>query len=179
MLLQLYCTCGTSCLFEALLELKLHRSILVETDAKEWKRVVQEIVRFMKADTAFQNTRPLRYSVRLDPHPNSLPRVTSLEGRRALRLRDAVLTSYHHNEIKFAEVTLDTFRMLQCLEWEPSGIFYQMRAVESGINGSFSGQSGSNRMNPMEDITDPTLPPNPRKAILYRPTVTQFLAVCI
>lgn len=154
-----------------------YRRTFQETDAKEWKRIVQEIIRFVKADTAFQNSRPLRYSVRLDPHPNSHPSVASLEGRQALTLRDALLTSYHRNEIKFAEVTLDTFRMLQCLEWEPSGIFYQPRTSESGMNGSFTGQSGSSRMNPMDDITDPTLPPNPRKAILYRPTAMHFLAV--
>ncbi|KAH9299707.1 hypothetical protein KI387_031389, partial [Taxus chinensis] len=148
-----------------------------EADAKEWKRVVQEIIRFMKADSTFSNSRPLRYSVRLDPHPNSIPRVASLEGKQVLKLRDAILTSYHHNEIKFAEVTLDTFQMLQCLEWEPSGIFYQSRTGDSGMNGSFTGQTGSSRMNPAEDITDPTLPPNPRKAILYRPSVTHFLAV--
>lgn len=153
-----------------------YRRTFQETDAKEWKRIVQEIIRFVKADTAFQNSRPLRYSVRLDPHPNSHPSVASLEGGQALKLRDALLTSYHHNEIKFAEVTLDTFRMLQCLEWEPSGIFYQPRTTESGMNGSFTGQ-GSGRMNPMDDITDPTLPPNPRKAILYRPTAMHFLAV--
>jgi len=150
---------------------------LADTDAKEWKRIVQEIIRFVKADTAFQNSRPLRYSVRLDLHPNSHPSVASLEGRQALKLRDVLLTSYHHNEIKFAEVTLDNFRMLQCLEWEPSGIFYQPRTSDSGMNGSFTGQGGSSRMNPMDDITDPTLPPNPRKAILYRPTAMHFLAV--
>lgn len=154
-----------------------YRRTFQETDAKEWKRVVQEIIRFMKADSTFSNSRPLRYSARLDPHPNSIPRVASLESRQALKLRDAILTSYHHNEIKFAEVTLDTFRMLQCLEWEPSGIFYQVRTGDSGINGSFAVQTGSSRMIPAEDITDPTLPPNPRKAILYRPSVTHFLAV--
>lgn len=154
-----------------------YRRTFQDTDAKEWKRIVQEIIRFVKADTAFQNSRPLRYSVRLDLHPNSHPSVASLEGRQALKLRDVLLTSYHHNEIKFAEVTLDNFRMLQCLEWEPSGIFYQPRTSDSGMNGSFTGQGGSSRMNPMDDITDPTLPPNPRKAILYRPTAMHFLAV--
>jgi len=71
-----------------------------DTDAKEWKRIVQEIIRFVKADTAFQNSRPLRYSVRLDLHPNSHPSVASLEGRQALKLRDVLLTSYHHNEVR-------------------------------------------------------------------------------
>ncbi|KAI8006469.1 E3 ubiquitin ligase PQT3-like [Camellia lanceoleosa] len=31
-------------------------------------------------------------------------------------MKDALLTSYHRNEVKFAGLTLDTVRMMQCLE---------------------------------------------------------------
>lgn len=68
-------------------------------DAKEWKVVVQEIIRFMKADAACEISRPLRYSVLLDPHPLSIPAVDRLEGAKPLRLEDAILASYHHNEV--------------------------------------------------------------------------------
>ncbi|CAN6562328.1 unnamed protein product [Malus baccata var. baccata] len=144
-----------------------------ETDFKEWKLVIQEIVRFLKADTAFMNIRPLRYSIVLDCHPDSLPHVSAAVAKRSLRLRDAILSSYHHNEVKFSELTLDTFRMLQCLEWEPSGSFYQSSGAKNGQNGA----PASSRINYSQDIADPTLPPNPRKAVLYRPSVTHFLAV--
>ncbi|BBG97080.1 Protein of unknown function D [Prunus dulcis] len=140
-----------------------------ETDFKEWKLVIQEIVRFLKADTAFMNIRPLRYSLVLDCHPDSLPHVSASVAKRSLRLRDAILSSYHHNE----SLTLDTFRMLQCLEWEPSGSFYQSSGAKNGQNGA----PASSRINCSQDIADPTLPPNPRKAVLYRPSVTHFLAV--
>ncbi|ONI21973.1 hypothetical protein PRUPE_2G099200 [Prunus persica] len=70
-----------------------------ETDFKEWKLVIQEIVRFLKADTAFMNIRPLRYSLVLDCHPDSLPHVSASVAKRSLRLRDAILSSYHHNEV--------------------------------------------------------------------------------
>ncbi|XP_015577759.2 protein SCAI [Ricinus communis] len=146
------------------------RRTFQETDFKEWKLVVQEIIRFLKADSAFMNIRPLRYSLVLDPHPDSLLRVAT---RRNLRLRDAILTSYHHNEVKFSELTLDTFRMLQCLEWEPSGSFYQSNSIKYGQNGG----PGPSRINYTHDITDPTLPPNSRKAVLYRPSITHLLAV--
>ncbi|XP_058084872.1 uncharacterized protein LOC131232576 isoform X2 [Magnolia sinica] len=82
--------------------------------------------------------------------------------------------------VKFTELTLDTFRMLQCLEWEPSGSFYQTRGAELSVNGPSVGQNGGvgpNRATFPQEITDPTLPPNPRKAILYRPAVTHFIAV--
>ena len=70
--------------------------------------------------------------------------------------------------------------MLQCLEWEPSGSFYQKHPAESKENAvavDYSGASGAIDMNLAADMTDPTLPPNPRKAILYRPSVTHLIAV--
>ncbi|KAF5199865.1 Scai-like protein [Thalictrum thalictroides] len=152
-----------------------------EADFRDWKQVVQEIVRYLKVDTAFMNIRPLRYSLVLDSHPDTLQYPSSFDAKRGLRLRDAILSSYHHNEVKFTELTLDTFRMLQCLEWEPSGLFYQPNKASSG-NANNIGQSsapGSNRSNHSQELIDPTLPPNPRKAILYRPTVTHFIAVSI
>lgn len=70
--------------------------------------------------------------------------------------------------------------MLQSLEWEPSGSFYQASMQPSsgtGSGASQNGASGPSRVN--QDITDPTLPSNPRKAILFRPSVTHFMAVSI
>jgi len=77
-------------------------------------------------------------------------------------------------QVKFSELTLDTYRMLQNLEWEPSGAFYQSGGV-ANQNGTGKATVISNS----QDINDPTLPPNPRKAILYRPSITHFIAVCI
>ncbi|XP_014516666.1 protein SCAI [Vigna radiata var. radiata] len=144
-----------------------------ESDFKEWKLVVQEIVRFLKADTAFMNMRPLRYSLVLDSHPDTLPHVPAAITKRHLKLRDAVLSSFHQNEVKYSELTVDTFRMLQCLEWEPSGLFYQ----SSGSKLSQNGATGTSRISYIQDIADPTLPANPRKAVLYRPALTHFIAV--
>lgn len=76
-------------------------------------------------------------------------------------------------QVKFSELTIDTFRMLQCLEWEPSGSFYQ----SSGSKLSQNGATGTGRISYLQDIADPTLPANPRKAILYRPSLTHFIAV--
>ncbi|MED6186154.1 hypothetical protein PIB30_064085 [Stylosanthes scabra] len=144
-----------------------------ESDFKEWKLVLQEIVKFLKADTAFMNIRPLRYSLVLDPHPDTLPHVSAAITKRSLRLRDAVLSSFHQNEVKFSDITLDTFRMLQCLEWEPSGSFYQ----SAGSKLSQNGATGASRISYSQEIADPTLPANPRKAVLYRPSLTHFVAV--
>jgi hypothetical protein len=70
--------------------------------------------------------------------------------------------------------------MIQCLEWEPSGSFYQKRIVRPKENGDMidhSGASGIIDMNLAADMTDPTIPSNPTKATLYRPSVTHVIAV--
>ena len=88
---------------------------------------------------------------------------------------------YHYFQVKFAEITLDTYRMLQCLEWEP-GFFYQKHPVEPNENGAgidHSGASGIIDINLATDVTDPSLPPNPKKAILHRPSVTHLIAVSL
>ncbi|KAK8717348.1 hypothetical protein V6N13_044619 [Hibiscus sabdariffa] len=153
-----------------------------ETNFKEWKLVVQEIVRFMNADTNFTipSARPFRYCAMFDCHPNSVPYVARFHAKKVLKFRDAILMSYHRKEVKFAELTLDSYRMMQCLEWEPSGSSYQRHPAEPKENGvavDYSGTSGLIDMNLVADMTDPTLPPNPKKAILYRPSVTHFVAV--
>ncbi|KAJ7956782.1 protein SCAI [Quillaja saponaria] len=156
------------------------KSTFRETNFKEWRQVVQELVRFMEVDKGFMNVRPLRYCPTIDTHRASLDYVARFHAKKVKKFQDALLTSYHQNEVKFAELTLDTYRMMQCLEWEPSGSFYQKRPVKPHENGDLlehSGASGLINMNLAMDMTDPTLPPNPRKAILYRPSVTHLIAV--
>nr|KJB44113.1 hypothetical protein B456_007G234900 [Gossypium raimondii] len=153
-----------------------------ETNFKEWKLVEQEILRFINIDTTFTipSSRPFRYCAMLNCHPNSVPYVARFHAKKVLKFRDAILMSYHRNEVKFAELTLDVYRMLQCLEWEPSGSFYQKHPAEPKENGvavDYSGASGLIDMNLAADMTDPALPPNPRKAILYRPSLTHLIAV--
>ncbi|XP_073105685.1 uncharacterized protein [Elaeis guineensis] len=151
-----------------------------ETNFKEWKLVLQEIDRFLKADTAFTKTRTLRFNVLFDSHSSSAPYISRFHTNRILRLQDALLTSYRRNEVKFTELTLDTFRMLQCLEWEPGGSVYQTPGKEPTDNGAFHGQNGASGLidiNLASDITDPRLPQNPRKAIIYHPSVSHLIAV--
>lgn len=62
--------------------------------------------------------------------------------------------------------------MLQALEWEPSGSLYRTRVGEPSNKMSASGHVGV-----VEEIPDPSLPPNPHKYILYRPSVQHLLLV--
>ncbi|KAE9602854.1 putative protein SCAI [Lupinus albus] len=155
------------------------RSNFRETNFKEWKQVVQEIVRFTKVDNGF-SVRSMRYCSAIDTHRASLPYVARFHAKRVLKFQDALLTSYHRNEVKFAELTLDTYRMIQCLEWEPSVSFLQRHTVKPNENGDIIDHSGASAiidLNLAADMTDPTMPPNPRKATLYHPTVTHLMAV--
>ena len=61
--------------------------------------MVQEITRFANADKAFPNTRPLRYCPVFETHPDSLPYVARFHAKKVLKLQEAVLTSYHRNEV--------------------------------------------------------------------------------
>ncbi|KAF8759370.1 hypothetical protein HU200_010412 [Digitaria exilis] len=142
-----------------------------EAEYKEWKHVVQEIFRFLRADSPFMNMRPLRYSYAFDPAPDKLPTVPPTVKKRGLILSDAILCSYYPNEVKFTDLSIDVFRMLQCLEWEPCGSF----ALNNGYSAHDEG--GQNQPNLLKDLRDAALPPNPLKMILNRPSVTHFLTV--
>ncbi|WVZ65761.1 hypothetical protein U9M48_015074 [Paspalum notatum var. saurae] len=142
-----------------------------EAEYKEWKHVVQEIARFLRADSPFMNMRPLRYSYAFDPPPDTLPTVSPTVKKRGLVLSDTILCSYYPNEVKFTDLSIDVFRMLQCLEWEPCGSF----ALNNGYTAH--DESGQNQPNLLKDLRDAALPPNPLKTILYRPSATHFLTV--
>lgn len=45
------------------------------------------------------NNRPLRYCATFDSFPASLPCVARFHANKVLRFRDALLTSYHRNEV--------------------------------------------------------------------------------
>ncbi|CAI5512765.1 unnamed protein product [Closterium sp. Naga37s-1] len=216
-------------------------------DAAEWKGVVHEAVRFLRADWPSDCPRPLRYSVLLDPPPGALPPVAALmlpAAPRALALQEVVLTSFyplevrpgggvgeegsggkegggHHSEaerghtgrlphaagrrvaalglltlppsplhppcvqVKLSEVTLDAFRMLQAVEWLPSGFFLPSKQGGVATHGftATGGAGGGGGEGPRlvggaeENVVDPSLPPNPHKYVLHRPSVPHLLMV--
>ncbi|GJP47032.1 hypothetical protein CLOM_g6264 [Closterium sp. NIES-68] len=143
-------------------------------DAAEWKGVVHEAVRFLRADWPSDCPRPLRYSVLLDPPPGALPPVATLMAPgapRALALQEVVITSFYPLEVKLSELTLDAFRVLQAVEWLPSGFF--VKTAQGGGRGRGAAPGGGAE----ENVVDPSLPPNPHKYVLHRPTVPHLLMV--
>uniref|UniRef100_A0ACD5Y1C7 Uncharacterized protein n=1 Tax=Avena sativa TaxID=4498 RepID=A0ACD5Y1C7_AVESA len=155
------------------------KSAYPKTNFKEWKQVLQELERFLKADGAYKGSRSLRYDNLFDSYASNLASIARFHSKRVLKLKEAVLTSYHRNEVKFTELTLDTFRMLQCLEWEPTGS-YQIAVKELTENGTMSDQSGPSGLIDIHlstEMSDGSLPSNPQKAIIYHPTVSHLIAV--
>ena len=70
-----------------------------DAEYKEWKHVVQEIARFLRADSPFMNMIPLRYSYAFDPPPDTLRTVPPTVKKRGLVLSDTILCSYYPNEV--------------------------------------------------------------------------------
>ncbi|KAM3275913.1 hypothetical protein ACQJBY_044355 [Aegilops geniculata] len=155
------------------------KSAYPKTNFKEWKQVLQELDRFLKADGAYKGSRSLRYDNLFDSYASNIASIARFHSKRVLKLKEAVLTSYHRNEVKFTELTLDTFRMLQSLEWEPTGS-YQIAVKELTENGTMSDQSGPSGLIDIHlstEISDGNLPSNPQRAIIYHPTVSHLIAV--
>lgn len=74
-----------------------------------------------------------------------------------LSLADALIIGNCNNQVKFSELTVDMFRMLQALEREPMNLASQMN--KPGIQ---------------EPADKPTRRENPHKYLLYKPTFSQL-----
>lgn len=82
--------------------------------------VTQEMEQFLAADS------PASKSLESGRNATSLPIRCQLESPLAgipftapfLKLHEAVLASYWHRQVKLGDLPLDSFRMLQALEWD-------------------------------------------------------------
>ncbi|XP_019086182.1 PREDICTED: protein SCAI-like [Camelina sativa] len=70
-----------------------------ETNFKEWRLVVQEITRFIESDAELTYVRPLRYCAMLDSYPASQTYLARFHAKKLFKFRDALLASYHRNEV--------------------------------------------------------------------------------
>ncbi|XP_074747588.1 protein SCAI isoform X8 [Strix uralensis] len=74
-----------------------------------------------------------------------------------LALADALIIGNCNNQVKFSELTIDMFRMLQALEREPMNLASQM-----------------NKPGMQESTEKPARRENPHKYLLYKPTFSQL-----
>ena len=78
------------------------------------------------------------------------------DGQPRLKLQEVILVGNYSNQIKFSELTLDMYRMLQALEREPSVPGSSQAETEEGAN-------------PVSQ--SPVKRSNPHKYLLYRPSL--------
>ncbi|RKO94145.1 hypothetical protein BDK51DRAFT_18963 [Blyttiomyces helicus] len=154
-----------------------YTKVFKPTDAAEWNVVLSEISTFLEAEKKLApvdfegNVLSVANRLQIDRTPKF-----EKDGTQKLKLQEAILVGNYQNQIKFSELTLDIYRILQSLEREPT---------------SHAGAAGK-MGNPAELAPPPekredeeaggvgadkaaTRRSNPHKYLLYRPTFSQLM----
>ncbi|KAG0199294.1 hypothetical protein BGX28_007423 [Mortierella sp. GBA30] len=172
------------------------------TDASEWQLVLQEVTAFIDAEKKLHPITSsgafLPVARRLQPS-KGISAALDKEGPSTtkFKLQEAILVGNAHNQIKFSELTIDMYRILQSLERETS----QARgtadvtvkdtvtsavaaAVASGTASENSTAITAIKEEQVEEtvvgqrrsVADKTSKrTNPHKYLLYRPTLSQLM----
>ncbi|KAI3361913.1 hypothetical protein L3Q82_012183, partial [Scortum barcoo] len=127
-------------------------------DQLEWNLVLQEVAAFVEADPVVvlnDNNSVIVTSNRLQE--GSVPPLEQGMVVGQLVLADALIIGNCNNQVKFSELTIDMFRMLQALEREPVNL-----AIQTSKQGT------------LEPSEKPAKRDNPHKYLLYKPTFSQL-----
>ncbi|XP_013136550.1 PREDICTED: protein SCAI [Papilio polytes] len=91
-------------------------------DQIEWTVVMDEVKAFIVAEAAVTVLHPDNYPIVLSHRLNIMsvppPERPSVA---TLKLQEAVIVGSVSQQVKFSELTMDMYRILQTLEWEPTG----------------------------------------------------------
>ncbi|KAJ0183623.1 hypothetical protein K1T71_000046 [Dendrolimus kikuchii] len=137
-------------------------------DHIEWTVVVDEVKAFIQAESVVSVIHPDNYPVILSHRLN--PLATPPVERSAqmnLSLQEVLIIGSSSQQVKFSELTMDMFRMLQTLEREPS----------AEIQHTFD-DSPSQRFIPTPSAPTKSNAPrreNPHKYLLFKPSPNQIL----
>ncbi|KAM8872734.1 protein SCAI isoform 1-T2 [Synchiropus picturatus] len=127
-------------------------------DQLEWNLVLQEVAAFIEADPAVvlnDNNGVMVISNRLQE--GSVPPLEQGMVVGQLILADALIIGNCNSQVKFSELTIDMFRMLQALEREPVNLATQ-----------------TSKQATLEPTEKPAKRENPHKYLLYKPTFSQL-----
>ncbi|KAJ2993710.1 hypothetical protein HDV02_002113 [Globomyces sp. JEL0801] len=160
-------------------------------DYAEWNVVLSEISTFLEAEKKlapvdFEGT-PLACLNRLKCDASNK---YDKEGLPKLRLQEAILVGNYQNQIKFSELTLDMYRILQSLEREPSTmggwakaaapIPQTQQVIDQTTSGVGMASIDNSRTQDGEEERA-SRRSNPRKYLLYRPAFAQlalYISTC-
>ncbi|XP_043913966.1 protein SCAI isoform X2 [Protopterus annectens] len=127
-------------------------------DQLEWNLVLQEVAAFIEADPVMvlndENSIMITSNRLIE---GGVPQLEQGMIVGQLALADALIIGNCANQVKFSELTIDMFRMLQALEREPMNLASQMN--KPGIQDSNE---------------KPAKRENPHKYLLYKPTFSQL-----
>ncbi|XP_023696364.1 protein SCAI [Paramormyrops kingsleyae] len=126
-------------------------------DQLEWNLVLQEVTAFVEADPVMILTNDNAVVITSNRlHEGGVPQLEPGMVVGQLALADALIIGNCNNQVKFSELTIDMFRMLQALEREPVTLATQ-----------------SNKTGTLEPSEKPPKRENPHKYLLYKPTFSQ------
>ncbi|XP_068913077.1 protein SCAI isoform X3 [Tenebrio molitor] len=143
-------------------------------DQIEWSLVLDEIKGFITADSLVTvlhaDTNPIVLSHRLSPL--TTPPVEKSQYMN-LTLQEILIVGSASEQVKFSELTMDMFRMIQTLEREPQEDYnhiYDASPAPGRVPYGVPGQKGY-----IENGERPSRRENPHKYLLYKPTLSQVL----
>lgn len=145
----------------------------------EWKTVVQEIQDFIDADDVCTvlsvESTPVVITNRLTQFncPEIEKATAQSSGAKPLELSEIIIIGNCFDQIRFSEITLDMFRILQCVERDPQDNFGNTTV---GLRPQRSLENGDGCDAPVTGVAAPSERKckNPHKYLLYRPTFSQF-----
>ncbi|KAI8903767.1 protein SCAI [Gorgonomyces haynaldii] len=144
------------------------------TDSDEWKVVLSEIETFLEAEkklaTVDTEGKPFTAPYRLQ-----LDRMARIDRNSTdrLKLQEAILVGNYQNQIKFSELTIDLYRILQSLEREPP---LNAKANPQNIQAEPMSSVDTKDIDEQGKSVKRT---NPKKYLLYRPTFAQMMLYLI
>jgi len=149
-----------------------YTKVFKPSDAAEWNVVITEISNFLEADKKLLPTD-------LDGHMLSVSSRLSIDktpklnkdGTPKLKLQEAILVGNHQNQMKFSELTLDMFRMLQLLEREPTST----DKPNSDNNDEKKENNNEEQSNEKSDEKNSMRRINPHKYLLHKPSFGQLM----
>ncbi|XP_013404360.1 protein SCAI [Lingula anatina] len=135
-------------------------------DQLEWSLVLGEIKAFIEADVPVNvvdvDSSPIVLSHRLTPlNTPPMEQGSSVY----LTLQEILIVGNCYEQVKFSELTLDMFRMLQTLEREPQEDLSNQLYDQSPAPGNKPGFENGDKINKRD---------NPHKYLLYKPTFSQL-----
>ncbi|KAJ3343160.1 hypothetical protein HDU93_009710 [Gonapodya sp. JEL0774] len=160
-------------------------------DAAEWNVVITEITLFLETDKRLTPSDASGVSFAV-PSRLKMDRPRTDKEVPKLKLQEAILVGNYQNQIKFSELTLDMYRMLQSLEREPATSRMpppvpgtsnaaandgrQLTSTPSHASGAIGKEEGGLGG---EEVADSKVAQvsraNPHKYLLYRPTLSQLM----